>query len=360
MNDAGRARLLADLGIAESGGEQTSEEQGVRQVLAAFHRRSEEPVSPEIAELASILEEANVLDEAFETESWNPGELEHDPWVSEILGKLRVLPDDAAQYVKQHVPLLPPSAVNAIRMDLDSLSVNDLCRMGETDEVLAAYLLRAANTAPNIPPAPVQTVGQAIEHLGFDTARSIAVAASLRPLFDQANLRKLWNHSLDAAQISEELASISDCSSRPEAFLAGLLHDIGQLVMLQLPANFQARYARLIGEGCPMQEAETVLAGFTHADCGAVILETWDFPSAIVRAVGNHHRLSNPSDKLAALLYLAEFWCAEEEDLPSSIRLHAALSACGLEGNLLLGSELHLNPPVQVLRFGAEADDLRA
>jgi HD-like signal output (HDOD) protein len=353
VNEGGRARLLGDLGIAESdAGEDAALDSEVRQVLGAFHRRSDEPVSAEIEHLASILEEANILDEAFETDSWSPGEFEHDPWVSEILGKLRILPDNAAHYVMQHLPPLSPAAIDLIRnLGSDVLPPAESSRVVQTDSRIAAFLLRAANTASDLRSAPIETVEHAIAQLGFETARNIAMAASLRPVFDRQNLRELWNHSLDAAQITEQLAAIGDCYSRSEAFLAGLVHDIGRMVMLQLPAGFQIRYQRLVEQGCPMHETETVLAGFTHADCGAAILEMLQFPPAIAKAVLNHHRLWDAASVLPALLYLAEFWCAEEEDLPSSIRLHAALSACGLEKSTLLGTEIRIASPVQVLRF---------
>lgn len=358
VNEGGRARLLEDLGIAESDtGEGAALDNKVRQVLAAFHRRSEQPVSPEIEHLASILEEGNILDEAFETDSWNPGELEHDLWVKEILGKLRILPDKANHYVTQHLPLLPPAAVDMIStFGSDVVPLAQLSRISQTDGELAGFLIRAANSFSDVPLPAIETVEHAITHLGLQTARKILLAASLRPLFDRKNLRPLWNHSLDAAQISEELATICDCYTPSEAFLAGLVHDIGRIVMLQLPAGFQIRYGRLIEQGCPMHETETVLAGFTHADCGAAILQTWQFPPAVVQAVLHHHRLSDPSSVLPALLYLAEFWCAEEEDLPSSIRLHAALSACGLEKSTILEAEIPTGSPLQVLRFDTPSD----
>jgi HD-like signal output (HDOD) protein len=353
VNEGGRARLLEDLGIAESDtGEGAALDGEVREVLAAFHRRSEQPVSPEIQHLASILEEGNILDEAFETDSWNPGEFEHDPWVKEILSKLRILPDDANHYVTQHLPLLPPAAEDAIStFDSDVVPLESLSRIAQTDGELAGFLIRAANSSANAALAPIATVEHAITHLGLQTARNFLLAASLRPLFDRKSLRRLWNHSLDAAQIAEELATIGDCYAPSAAFLAGLVHDIGRTVMLQLPAGFQIRYGRLVEQGCPMHETETVLAGFTHADCGAAILQAWQFPHPISQAVLHHHRLADPSSVLPALLYLAEFWCAEEEDLPSSIRLHAALSACGLDKNTILGTEIPSGSPMQVLRF---------
>ena len=358
VNEGGRARLLGDLGIAESDvAEGAALDSEVRQVLAAFHRRSEQPVSPDIEQLASILEEANILDEAFETDSWNPGEFEHDPWVREILGKLRILPDNAGHYVMQHLPLLPPAAMDLIRkLYSDAVPAAELSRIIQSDPAEAAFLVRAANSGSNRPPAPAETVEHAITHLGFETARKIVLAASLRPLFDRQDLRGLWNHSLDAAQIADQLATVADSNRRSEAFLAGLVHDVGRIIVLQLPAGFQIRYQRLIEQGCPMHETETVLAGFTHADCGAAVLESWQFPPAIARAVLHHHRLSDPSSLLAALLYLAEFWCAEEEDLPSSIRLHAALSACGLDKSTLLGTEVHIGAPLEVLRFESRSE----
>jgi HD-like signal output (HDOD) protein len=351
LGEAGTAKLLGDLGVTGfSTGHYSEIEHELYQVLAAFRRRSQEKMPPHLEQLASILEEANILDEAFETESWSLGELETDPWVSKILDKLRVLNGDAVYYVNQHLPELSSFAKEALKTLSEDRSPDELAGITQAHPEVAEYIVRAANSTS---PQPIERIDQAVTYLGLEAARTIALAASLRPLFDFPPFHALWNHSLDSAQICEKLAAISGCWQASEAFLAGLIHDIGRLVMIQLPPEFQDRYFRLVQQGCPILETETALAGFTHADCGASILEAWKFPAAIVEPVRNHHRLADPSSKLAALLYLAEFWCAEEEDLPSSVRLHAALSACGIGESKLLGRDIHLESPVQVLRFNS-------
>src|SRR5207244_266080 len=143
----------------------------------------------------------------------------------------------------------------------------------------------------------------------------------LRPVFASRNLYDLWNHSLEAAQVAEELALTSKCIDPSEAFLAGLIHDIGRLAFSLLSCDFQARRQRLSEYGCPPVLVELALTGTCHAEIGAELLRVWALPAQIVDAVKFHHDPQESAGPLAALLYVTELRTMPDEDLPSFIKL---------------------------------------
>lgn len=117
---------------------------------------------------------------------------------------------------------------------------------------------------------------------------------------------------------------------RLKAYLAGLLHDIGRLILNHLAPESAACFARMIAGGVECQFAEMLLCGFDHCEAGAQVLREWNLPEAFVNAIGHHHDPENTGDPLASVLYLAEHQSASAEDAPSLTRLQCAARRCGL------------------------------
>jgi HD-like signal output (HDOD) protein len=113
-----------------------------------------------------------------------------------------------------------------------------------------------------------------------------------------------------------------------EAVLLGLTHDIGRIAIQTLPRAFAGVFTRLTERGCAPGYTEQMLFGMDHAEIGARILESWQFPGHFVEAVRFHHRPADsaPAREQSAALYLAEFWAETDEDLPCSRQLDAALA----------------------------------
>ncbi len=356
LNEIGREKLFRDLGLSsipDHDGADDDVDEDVEQVLAAFHGRSS-ATSPHIRQLAAVLESANLLDEAFEADAWAPGELETDPLLQDIFAKLRIVQPENTAGLEDRLPILPAAAAEALRtLAAGTVEMSDLLRISRSDPALASCIIRSANACLITPLEAIRDLERAITHIGLHSARNILIAASLRPLFASRALQPLWNHALEAAQVCERLAIASGSCSHAEAFLAGLVHDIGRLVIIQLPASFQESYARLLESGCPPIQIEKVLAGFTHADCGARTLRHWNFHPSIVDAVRDHHQLPDSPSPLASLLYLTEFWCAEEEDLPSGTLFKSALATTGLDMRQLGKPQGEFKRYVQMLQFAA-------
>jgi putative nucleotidyltransferase with HDIG domain len=203
---------------------------------------------------------------------------------------------DFAQVVKRlrDLPSLPSVVLDLIssfgREDVD---VTVLADKMSRDQALAAKILRLANSSFYGLAAKVRTVKQAIVVLGFDSARALAVASGVIENFGgaarQVDVADFWRHSIAVALCAKNLARHA-ALDQDYAFVAGLLHDIGRLV---LAIGFPTEYARVI-EACARDditvgEAELRELGVDHQRAGQLLAETWKFPPLIQRAIAHHH-----------------------------------------------------------------------
>lgn len=204
------------------------------------------------------------------------------------------------------------SAVIGMATDLDT-DLSDLGRVLSADEGLTAKVLRLSNSSFYGRSKQIGTVNDAIRTLGYYTLRSLVVASSSHAIFKQKDstrfLPVLWDHSLATAVASRHLGRQLKHASTEEAFIAGLLHDVGKLVLTQMvPGEFQKvqRSASVDGNWCRHEKKQF---GFTHVDVGVAMLEQWNFPRDLLEAIALHH--SDPEmaperpATLAQLVWLA-------------------------------------------------------
>ncbi len=228
--------------------------------------------------------------------------------------------------------------------------VRELEAAAVQDPVLAASLIRVANSALYSPAGRFSTVGQAISYIGTVTARRVLLAAVLRPMFASAGLSRLWSHSVGTAQFCSALAGQTQCIGAEEGLILGLVHDFGALGVQFLPRESSGLYARLVERGCPATYVERLLFGCDHGELGAEILAQWDFPDHIIEAVQFHHQPERSASGLAAFAYLAEFWSGLDEDLPSFNRVEDCLDRTGLSLEVLTHIGAAKDNPLKALR----------
>jgi putative nucleotidyltransferase with HDIG domain len=210
------------------------------------------------------------------------------------------------------------AALNLVGMlDQPAISNEDIVHILKFDNVLTAKLLRACNSPFFGLEQPVSSVEQAVLILGHQQilhiALSIAFSSSMAaPLPGYAaEGKELWQHSLVTAVVAEIIANDSHAVrvEPPVAFTAGMLHDIGKLVMNHvLTAELQtAIRARITQEGRSRTEAEQEIVGTDHADVGGCLLQSWRLPEDILEAVSNHHKpVSEPIPRLSSLVHAAD------------------------------------------------------
>ena len=285
--------------------------------------------------LAAVLEIGHDFDEFFEAEPFlephaaEPGD---NSAVATMLSYLQITSRADVNRVIDRLPVLPRAARNALRtVSKPEVTLRELERVVSMDPVLSGLLIQTANSALYAPVRRVANIPHAIAYIGFEATRKVVLAGALRPAFASRRQHQVWNHSLEVAQAAERLAHTSRFSLDPaEAFLAGLLHDIGRLAFSIMPAAFLERFDRLTSRGCLPREVEMCLAGLCHAEAGAATLRQWKFPDHLIDAARWHHCPERCSAPLGSLIYLAEFLTGSEEDLPSSLRLKAAAVQAGV------------------------------
>lgn len=207
---------------------------------------------------------------------------------------------------------LPPFSVvlNKVLASLgdDSLSLGTLASMIENDAVLAGNILRVCNSPLYARRVDVNSVRHAVSLIGTTKIRNLALGLSVTRRWQTSNIAKgfdggLFNlHALAVAVMADQIAL--DCPVEyPEgAFVAGLLHDVGKLLIATgIPAEYEVLAERIAsGEAPGLVERETL--GATHAEISALVLEKWNLPAEIRQAVSYHHQ---PSAANRGQLHLA-------------------------------------------------------
>ena len=329
----------------------------VRAIIEAMQQPGGSRRADRISAIGNILEIADLFDEQLEIAQFEGRAVQEvlesasgDPVLASALQVLRKSNRKDLLALIPRLPVYPAAAVRALAtLAKPDVHLSELEQISKADQVLAGQLLQAANSSFFSPRYPLKTVRDAISYIGLDQARSILSTAALRPLFDAPKLKKLWVHSIETAQVAERIAELSTKISPREAFLAGLVHDVGRLAISLLPPAASEAYERLTAKGCEVTIAELVLFGFDHAEVGAEVLRIWKFPPELVTAVRNHHNPDHVTSDLAALLYVAEFWSAADEDLPSNATLKQAVKQLGLSPETIGAADLSRAGVVQDL-----------
>ena len=217
------------------------------------------------------------------------------------------------------LPALPAAVVRVMQLTDDpKAGMADVARALGSDQSLAVRVLRLANSAFYGSSRRISTVSEAVITLGMRTTRNLVMATSCQEMLEQGVTSyalprgALWRHSLACASAAQALAQRARYRATEEAFVAGLLHDIGKVVLdTYLKEQFAHVFIRAVGGKLTFAEAEREVLGFDHAEAGARLLERWNLPASLVTAVRWHHApLEDPSSSLLpCLVHVADAVC---------------------------------------------------
>jgi len=229
------------------------------------------------------------------------------------------------------VPVFPKAAAQTLdAMRNPAVSLNLVVDAAHRDPATAGAVMTLANSALFGACGNVSTLRLAIMRLGFETARRVVLSLAVRPLLYQPKPATLWPHSVEVADLAEQLASRAGGIDPGEAYLAGLLHDVGRIALREAALFDAARLQGLAESGCPATYAEELILRTDHAQMGARIAGEWRLPEPLIGAIREHHHPEAATSRLAHVLYLAEYLACSNEDLPSSLRLALALKNLAL------------------------------
>lgn len=195
--------------------------------------------------------------------------------------------------------MLPETATRVLRMADDPyVTMARLADVISTSPELCARILRIVNSAFYGFPGEVRSIQHATTLMGLESVRNVTIAASLTRMFQGRQLstkfspRDIWTHSLSVAAAARLLAVKVAPGVADEAFLAGMLHDIGLMVELQLDRTKLAALLALIESkgGSSLLSAEESTFGASHQDFGAALLTAWNLPTTMSLTAQYHHR----------------------------------------------------------------------
>jgi HD-like signal output (HDOD) protein len=208
------------------------------------------------------------------------------------------------------LPVLPRNMRALLSLlELPEVRVEQIDGEIRKDLSLSTEILKIANSGYYGASTPIATTSQAIVLLGFTAVRSIALSATAGALLQRAGFVGLFEHSLGCARAALVLGKVLAVPQAEELYTAGLLHDVGKVILVaHLPAEYATVSSLLTTERLVFAEAEERVLGFNHAELGGWFLGRWELPDTIVRPVAEHHRFDPTSAHAhhCAVLHLAD------------------------------------------------------
>lgn len=221
-----------------------------------------------------------------------------------------------------HIATLPEVTLKIVELVEDpSSTAQDLHGVIGNDPALCSRVLKVVNSAFYGLPGQVASIDRAIVLLGLNAVKNIAIAASLVKLFRGGELcpsfsaRDLWQHSVGVAATSKMIVERIGMGMVDEAFLGGLIHDIGVLVELQYDRQRLLEVIERLNlddNGVPqedMRDIEQRVFGATHEQFGKGLCERWKFPPSLQFITGHHHdpfALPEEQRTLACVVHVAD------------------------------------------------------
>ena len=241
--------------------------------------------------------------------------------------------NDALQRLNfKHIPVLPPGAPHLLKsLTDDSISFIELAGVIERYPTIAARLISLANSAWSSPVSEITSLENACSRLGFDVVRSASIALAVSAPFDTSrcpefNARFFWCSGLLAADGAAWLTQFSQSNQIevPTARAAGLIHNLGLLLMADQLPNDVDQAIRLIKkeEGMQLSQALLYLLGFDHCDAGRQLGIAWELPELLVSAMDYRidDELHEQVDQVTCLIDVTvSMLCALQHNRPWAI-----------------------------------------
>lgn len=217
------------------------------------------------------------------------------------------------------LPTIPIVATKVMQlMEDENATADDLAKVVASDPAVAARVLKISNSSFYGCQRQIQTLPHAIMMLGFVTLKSVVVAASVKQVYHPFGLTEklLWEHSFGAGLAARIIASDTRMVNAEEAFLGGLFHDLGKIIMNFMDKEkFQEVMQHCYNDGIAFDKAERAIFPYTHEEVGALVIKKWNFPDHLMKAVMSHHTLALPEEedpylvRLTCVVSLANIFC---------------------------------------------------
>jgi len=200
-------------------------------------------------------------------------------------------------------------------IDKPFASADEIAKIVMEDPGLSSRLLRLVNSSIFSFPGEIDTISRAIAIVGTSQIRDLALATCVIEMFEDVssefvNMRSYWHHCLATAVCARLLAQYAEVDNFERYFVAGLLHDIGSVVIyLRGGRRIKRLVKRCVERRQNLITAERAVFGFDHTDVGRELLRLWGLPDVLQEAVGAHHQPDRATryPHVAWVTHIAEF-----------------------------------------------------
>lgn len=216
------------------------------------------------------------------------------------------------------IDALPQAVSKALQLMRDpGYTIGEVASVVSLDEALTSKILRMANSAYFGSQRRIVSVAEAIVRLGYRTMEGLLLTASASRMLQRRvagyglEQGRLWEHSITTAMGARMLAQMAGGGISPEeAYVAGLLHDVGKVLLDRFAATQLEQVREIVRDRqVPFFQAEQEVLGYDHAYVGALIALKWGLPETIAHAIGRHHMPAAeglPPDRLGAVVHVAD------------------------------------------------------
>lgn len=229
-----------------------------------------------------------------------------------LAGKMRTLPSFPTLYLEILREIESPTS-----------SIETIASIVAKDPAITAKVLQVANSAAGGLTERVSDPADAVQHLGMTTVRSLVLSAQVYGSFSTSRVKGfspegLWTHLMKCGELARTILRREGgpFAETEEAYTAGLLHDIGKLMLADsLPNEYAQVLALAAKEHISQSEAEMQVLGATHAGLAAYLLGLWGLPASVVEAVAFHHTPEKSDLKkinALAAVHAADAWCSHD------------------------------------------------
>ena len=209
----------------------------------------------------------------------------------------------------QKLPSLPSLYIDLVHeTESENASANSIANIISKDITMTAKILQIINSAFYGLPNRISNLPQAVSYLGMNTLKSLVLGEQVFSEFQKQpdtpiSIDQLWNHSLMVGVLARNITQDMQSESRlnDDSQVAGLMHDIGKLIQVNI-AGFYQEMDKKIKSGIPPLAAEYEIINTSHAELGAYLLGIWGLPDPIVQAVAYHHHPSRQNETKFSVL----------------------------------------------------------
>ncbi len=182
-------------------------------------------------------------------------------------------------------------------MNSEDASIRRIGEIIGKDMAMSAKVLQLVNSAFFGLPRTVESVEEAVTFLGTDVIRGLVLSNAAFESFDAEcegfHIDSLWQHSLAVGALARDVAALEDCSKATvdEAMIAGLLHDVGQLLLAAtMPDGYSETMRTAAEKRIPLHQAERAALGCSHGEIGAYLMGLWGLPDGVIEAIAYHDK----------------------------------------------------------------------